>query len=389
MKSLLSAFKVDRDNPACVREQIERFLTGAIRSGRLKVNDPFPTTQELAGTWGVNISSLQKAMTSLRARGLIERKRKAGTFVRSLTEQVEIAVLVGPDLLLESAYYHRALAQSLQTEIEARKWRCSVHGHLNRLWSGGEGVRAIRRELRDAIDKNGICGLALVAMGEKGAKDVGLKTILPLVRCSQVQRYSDVMHDYYRFARDTIEWVAARGRTNVACLGFVEKSDAFQGVLDASRAGGLPEPAVEPLYCVNHPEGATEEEGCRRTLALAAEWKRSRRCPDALIVSDDVAMRGVALALLQAGVRVPDELLVVALANEGVNFHYGIPVVRYEFSIRDAAREALAILWKRMLGDEPSGLPAMLGGRIRAPADVDAVAPKRAAVTALSGGVAK
>ena len=89
-----------------------------------------------------------------------------------------------------------------------------------------------------------------------------------------------------------------------------------------------------------------------------------RPLPDALIVADDVAMRGVALALAQQRAAVPKRLLVLSQANEGIKLHYGVPVIRYEFSPNAIAVQALDILWKRIRAGEPlPPLPVSVRGR--------------------------
>ena len=56
---------------------------------------------------------------------------------------------------------------------------------------------------------------------------------------------------------------------------------------------------------------------------------------------------------------------VVTLATDGVDLHYGSPVARYEFSVKDIAEQLLELLWKRMSGTPLPALPVMIRGHIK------------------------
>ena len=99
-------------------------------------------------------------------------------------------------------------------------------------------------------------------------------------------------------------------------------------------------------------------------MALLERWKRNGQRPEALIVTDDVVMRGVAMALIQRGVSV-DKMIVLTLANEEVPHEYdGIPVVRYAFSVKRNAEYAMELLWRKLVGEPLPDRPILLAGRI-------------------------
>src|SRR5689334_4729253 len=100
-----------------VHQQIRRKLEQVIRSGQLAEGQRLPPTSELAKQWGVNYSSVQRAMDYLSAAGLVERKPRRGTFVREITDKAVIGLLVGPHLLEETAHFFRALARAIGNEI--------------------------------------------------------------------------------------------------------------------------------------------------------------------------------------------------------------------------------------------------------------------------------
>ncbi len=80
-------------NPARrIREDIE----GRIQSGEWKPGTRIPIEQELAARYGCARATVSKALSELVAAGLIERRRKAGSFVAH--PPVHSAVMTVPDL---------------------------------------------------------------------------------------------------------------------------------------------------------------------------------------------------------------------------------------------------------------------------------------------------
>ncbi|MFN4357154.1 UTRA domain-containing protein [Sphingopyxis alaskensis] len=80
-------------NPA---RRIREEIAAAIRAGEWRPGDRVPTEQDLAAHYGCARATVSKALGELAAAGLIERRRKAGTFVAH--PPVHSAVMTVPDL---------------------------------------------------------------------------------------------------------------------------------------------------------------------------------------------------------------------------------------------------------------------------------------------------
>lgn len=76
--------------------RIRAAIEGDIRSGALRPGDRLPSEHELAALHGCSRATVSKAMAALHHAGLIERRRKAGSFVAD--QHVHSAVLEVPDL---------------------------------------------------------------------------------------------------------------------------------------------------------------------------------------------------------------------------------------------------------------------------------------------------
>ena len=79
-----------------LEKRIRGDIEARIRSGELKPGDRIPFEHELTVTYACARATVSKALTGLARAGLIERRRKAGSFVAH--RHVQTAVLEVPDL---------------------------------------------------------------------------------------------------------------------------------------------------------------------------------------------------------------------------------------------------------------------------------------------------
>ncbi|ALC13250.1 UTRA domain-containing protein [Sphingopyxis sp. 113P3] len=94
-------------NPA---RRIRDEIAASIRSGVWRPGHRIPTEQELAAQYGCARATVSKALSELAASGLIERRRKAGSFVGH--PAVHSAVMTVPDL-----------AELIASRGEAYRWQ--------------------------------------------------------------------------------------------------------------------------------------------------------------------------------------------------------------------------------------------------------------------------
>lgn len=83
------------DNGIPLYRQVADELSEGIYGGKYRVGDRIPGEEELASTYGIGRPTVRQATDLLVRRGLIERRRGAGTFVLSLKEQVDLFQLIG------------------------------------------------------------------------------------------------------------------------------------------------------------------------------------------------------------------------------------------------------------------------------------------------------
>ncbi|MBI4024573.1 MAG: substrate-binding domain-containing protein [Verrucomicrobia bacterium] len=355
-----------------IHVQVSRQLEQMIRSGRLAEGHRIPPASQLTKQWGVNYKAIHRAMTVLNAAGLIERKQGRGTFVKSPSDKAIVGLLVAFDLLDESAHFYRALVQAVRRAIGEKNWRCLFYDSLDarddRLRR--EVLRRFHHDLRHHEFK------ALIFLGydtERGVDDE-VPQSLPSAAFYPVSTpayKADVELDYCDFTYAAFSRLARKGCKRIAYFRafwhsrYVLSRD-LNGFADAASAQHLAvtSDTVYQLKGVAHSSGgAFERHAHEKMLEWISNWKTKER-PDGLIVSDDILMRGVARALHESAIRVPEQIKVVCATNEGIEHPYVTPITRYEFSPRDIARELVAILWKRIVGRSEGEMPVRVKGRI-------------------------
>lgn len=345
--------------------QIRRHFQQSILCGDLKAGDRIPPTRELARQWGLSCTAVQRALASLTAAGMLTRARRRGTFVSQGREEGVIGIIIGPCLAEESCHYYRVLLRALQEKIflqkDQRNWSVLSYDGLTSAPNSQtlSGAAQRRRLFRD-LENDSFKGLIEIASGVSWSGEVRRRTELPIVN------HLEARFDMTSFWRHSLDLVRKTGRKNAAFIQIQRPSDEDESrtLKELARECGLPVPQVVNVLVSGSPHQRAETVH-QQMLQCLGRWRSGPKetRPEALIVSDDIAMRSVGLALTEASIQIPDDMLVVSMASEGVHLYYGVPVVRYEFSPKEQARALLELLWGRIMKSSDPVLPILLPGR--------------------------
>lgn len=82
-------------SPIPLYHQLAERLFAEIRNGRYAPGSKLPSEHELAETFGLGRPTVRQATAALIQRGLLERRRGSGTYVRSVPAQVDLFSLAG------------------------------------------------------------------------------------------------------------------------------------------------------------------------------------------------------------------------------------------------------------------------------------------------------
>jgi len=339
-----------------VHMQIERALRRQIQNGELAPHQRLPSTDELVRQLGVGRDAVHRALSALARDGWIERKPMRGTFVKAGTQTSYIGIIFNPRLTDENAHFQRAVLHAVSAELENRKdcfWTYRAYDGFRELKSD-LSVRqssACRPLINDLKNYHFVGFLQL--LGNIVSRKLGpvLKD-LPVVSFGPpLDSKTDVTLDYEEFGRGSIGYLAGKGLKKIAYFRLMKDvtSDGLdvRGIQSAARKLKIPDVEIHQLRNWES-DACLEQSVYDDMLFLMRNWDARRQWPQGLLVSDDIAMRGVAMALAQRGRDVLRRMTVVTMANKGIHHWYGIPVVRNEFSPADFARELIRILSLRI-----------------------------------------
>ncbi|MBI4026540.1 MAG: GntR family transcriptional regulator [Verrucomicrobia bacterium] len=351
--------------------QIARFLRVQIVEGKLRPSEHLLTTQKLARQWGVGHTTVHRALARLTAEGLLDRKRRGGTFVKSNHSQGVIGVLIGQRLTDEPAYFSRAILRSIRSEILLMKdcqWTCRVYdGLTEQLTQSHFQQNPVCRQFTSDLENYSFKGLIQIVSELDDLEALKPGLTLPVVRLeSWKSGGEDVKLDPGHFAQEAVKLVARRGAKKIAYLridvGQSNDLPDLQGLSKGIETTNLQQPEIihiQKQAARNELLGQTAYE---ETLRLINRWQNRQEWPDALIISDDIVARSVAIALINKGCPVDGRIQVVTATHDGFQHPYGIPLVEYKFSPGTIARTLLQILWKRILGQALPDLPITIHG---------------------------
>lgn len=345
-------------------QRIRKYFQHQIQIGALKPGDRLPSTEVLADQWRMSCTGVQSALASLTAAGWVERTPRRGTFVSRTEREGVIGILLGPSLTDESAHYYRALLQAIEGEVSVnrkkRRWICRTYDGL----TAAENREATKRQFLRDLENYPFKGVIEIAGGLEWRDALTVGSKLPVADNSE-----DVTLDLSHFYRESFKFASTRNRPRMAMLQVVGPYGATDTsvytAMEAARDLGLERPEILTFAV----KGTSRQRGKmihEQAVSIFRQWRDSEghyTGPGTLVAGDDIAMRSVALALLQEGIQVPDELLVICESTEASRLYYGFPVTHYEFSVRETAAKLLETVWQRIMKTPPEEC-SLIQGRL-------------------------
>ena len=285
----------------------EHFRNRIVR-GELAPGARLPSYSEMAQALGACKSTVQDAMDELKRDGFLEARERSGVFVAERPPHLcHYAVVVAGDEMESAPAFATALRREADTMRREKSGRLLIYADV------AVNNPEYFRLLRD-MEANRVAGLIF----QRDPRDFGLAGT-PVLMAPGMPRvaitapsYAQaglavVWPDFAAFARKATGYLAARGRRRLACLLYEDVESgpvAFREMIP--RECGL---SMEPeWYHVVPPRSV------RNVVRLLMRLPESER-PDALLVVDDNLVEQASLGLLDAGVRIGEEIDVVGHCN--------------------------------------------------------------------------
>lgn len=357
-KKTLSNIKVSKFRSAY--RQIAEQLRAEIGVGHFLPGVMLPTAIQLAETWNVSTFTVHKALTLLVESGQLVRRRGAGTFVAEPNVGLKtVALYYGRNFLaLGSATdFYRRLNQCLTQKLTAQKMENRVYIDSR---PHGDNLELLE-DLKSAVERREVQAVIAPML-----TDVDLpllqKLPIPCVFGSNRKLPNNVFYDFRQFLRVALDRLIEQGCRDIGLISGIQTQD---------------ENADHELFMSHFLELAEE-----RNLTLRNEWMRApeklilpqdlegfgrkefgqmwaqKARPQGLIVYPDAVVRGVAWALAENQVSVPEDLQLVLHRNKGIPLICPFPATWLTTDV-EAIAQAMIDQIKRQMNGEPVEMISM------------------------------
>ena len=295
-----------------IYQQIIMHFESRIFDGTLQAGSRIPPTSELARSFAVNPETVQTALKRLMERGLVERRRGAGTFVRKGIKGRTAAIVFGENNFtrIDRSFFN-ILLKCLMRRLPAAGW-----DFRHFITTERPEADAAFHELEKAVADGSVRAVIEFCTNDMiiGWLDNGC--LAPSSRRATFIDYPDIL-------AQALEYLMKLGRKDIAVVCGKERESlkAYEEI--AAGICGRPGAASINFQFA----GDTQRDGYATTMELL---NGSGSRPDAIASLCDSASRGIIFALLEKGVRIPEEIAFITHSNKGVELFSHIELTRLE-----------------------------------------------------------
>lgn len=343
-----------KPRPAATRESILTYLREQIVSGELPPGSRLPTRRELELQLGTTLVTIQRAFEILQENGFVDSRGKSGTFVADRPPHLFNYGLVfprGPNGNRDSwPRFWEALCYEAASVERSQPRRVELFYDID-----GHADNLKYQRLVETVRSQRFAGLIFPhhpvelvktpLMFEPGVGRVAF------MQAADINDVPAISFDYYSFIDRAVGFLQDRGRKKIAVLSLPEWPVEYQQFLANTLASR--DMSTRPYWLQAVSRSA--DKSCSRLIHLMMHSGQNE-VPDGLIVMDDNLLQHSASGLLAAGVRVPDQLDVVAHTNFPWPTPSAVPVKRLGFNVRTVLATSLDRIDQQRRNEQPPSL---------------------------------
>ncbi|MGE9290404.1 MAG: GntR family transcriptional regulator [Puniceicoccales bacterium] len=310
--SVLPKFELTSTEP--LYRQIARHIRTHILSGQIPVGTKLPSIRQLASEAGTSVFSIQKALDPLFRDGLIGRNPRSGstsgtTVLSQKVKLTSIAVYFGNLIHSGEGQFYQALYSSIFQQLIPRG--VEVHLLTDHRKRNQQGTPS--KKLLQAIQNHEIQAV-IASMLYPSHFDWLRDLEVPVAMHASTSDPRCIRNDPQEFLLMALEQFQRRG---VRRISLIPQMIETQSETTAESMGmEMVQLGKEELSKYQHT--TWDQKGYQIFHEI---WKQPRR-PEGIFVYPDSSIPGIVYAIKELGIRVPEELKVIAHRNKGVNLFY-------------------------------------------------------------------
>ncbi len=326
-------------------------LRHRVFSGVWQPGGRIPTKLELRAELGVSDGTLQRALAKLQRQGFLRPRGRLGTFVCEQPphlHRIGVVHATAP----QASIWTRTIAHVAQEITADAHYRLECYLGAERQADGTP--TASLRQLEADLSERLLAGAILYSAPDE-VNDILTRSGLPCVQIAHPERAG-------RFpaivpatpTERAMQRFQSEGRRQLAIITtFNQRGPACDAIVACARAHGL-----RTRHAWIHYFEPRSNPSARAVTELLMSLPRRQR-PDAVYINDDHLVREAVRGLADAGVRVPQDLSVVAYANFPSRETLALPVTRLGPDINRVLRTAVALIEDQLAGRKPAPLTTL------------------------------
>ena len=303
-----------------------------------KVGDKLESGPTLAKRLGVSVLTVREAVNALTQEGLLDRRRGSGTYVRKPGTK-PVAIVIGLSLAdLRRSYFFLPQVHHLEELLSREKIPCRQY--FAYVGADPAGQPVLNSMFLEDVHQRQVALVVPVSFTPTPAlRQMLAAQDVPLVGQAAIET------DYEGMVRAAVGYLLAHGRRRIALVQwpYEEIRQLFEALL--RQAGIEPEPLWMRSSAAWYDADAPHQ-------LFQQLWNARPAQPDGLICLNDFISERITPTILELGIRVPEQLMLVTHANKGSGIRYPFPVAQMEVD-PEAYAAALADLVRRTLAGEP------------------------------------
>lgn len=308
---------IDINNTEPLYRQIANDIKKKITKGTLKTGDQLASQNELAVEYGVSLITIKKALADLTKEGLVSSKAGKGTFITNRKTTINFTKIKTIGFVLrdlESPFFSRILA-SAEKKISGDGYNLLISSTAGR--SENED-----RMIRHFLDI-GVNGLIIASMSREYKAS-------PLIRELREKNFPFVMVSYtvdedipyVGTDHEDGAYIATKHLINIGYrkIGYLNGVHGDSSLLGELRKKGFLKalkqydiefnPEYEYKFQLGH-----EWDDYHSGYEIGLKFFKSPNRPEAIFAFDDLVALGFQRAVLDKGLRVPQEVAIVGFDN--------------------------------------------------------------------------
>ncbi|MFZ2656265.1 MAG: GntR family transcriptional regulator [Victivallales bacterium] len=347
---------------------IVHWVRGCIYGGQFAPGDKLPPQTKLTKQFGVSNQTVQRAIVQLNRQGLVISCQKTGSIISDEAPTLSTVGLALPETVPpqqnENIFWNRLVAEA--KSIKAGGFRIRPYFGLEY----GHPVSDIKKMIKD-IKGHELAGVIFTAhIDQLENTPVMSHPGIPRIHSLSSTFLQSKMDDYNKrkdgfvltpeceLIEKMLSWTARSGRRRVAVLTITNNYECISQMVERLAAVyGL---TIKPHWIL----GMELERGMLATrrlinLIFSPEMVNG---PEALLVLDDNMLNLAAQGIMDAGLSVPDDVLLLSHSNFPNPVKCPLPVKRFGMDVRtllEKSVEMVGLYWKNGSMPSPMRIPCV------------------------------